>query len=450
MEKDAIDLGKTNVHKLFGQYFFPTLLGMLSVSAVTTIDGIFIGHGVGSEGIASVNICVPIFMFYTGLGLMVGAGCSVVSSIHLSQGKTKAARINVTQAMLFATIVTVASSLLMFLFPDATSRLLGASPELLPQVKEYLVWFVLSMVFGVWESIGLFVVRLDGSPRYAMWCSLIAAIANTVLDWLFIFPLGWGLMGAAFASSISVLIGGLMVLTYLLFFAKNLRFIRIKANRKSLHYTQRNLRYQCAIGSSAFIGECTMAVLAFVGNHVFMKHLGNDGVGAFGIACYYTPFIFMVGNAIAQSAQPIISYNFGLGQHRRVSQTFRVALLTAIACGSIVTAIFCLFPYQLAALFIDPTCHTARIATEGFPYFSVGFICFIVNLMCVGYYQSIGMAKKATLFSLLRGCFFLIPCFFIVPSVIDGAAGIWLSLSVSEALTTLVIIASHRLSFLSR
>lgn len=96
-----------------------------------------------------------------------------------------------------------------------------------------------------------------------------------------------------------------------------------------------------------------MAVLMFVGNHVFMKYLGDDGVGAFGIACYYTPFVFMIGNAIAQSAQPIISYNYGLGLWKRIAQTERTALLTAVVCGAVVTSAFVFIPELLTGLFIS-------------------------------------------------------------------------------------------------
>lgn len=102
MERDTIDLGTLKVTKLFKRYFIPTLLGMLSISAVTAIDGIFVGQGVGSNGIAAINIVVPLLMFFTGIGLMIDAGCSVVASIHLSRGKYKVARINVTQALVFA------------------------------------------------------------------------------------------------------------------------------------------------------------------------------------------------------------------------------------------------------------------------------------------------------------------------------------------------------------
>ena len=161
---------------------------MLGMSAVTAIDGIFVGHSVGSDGIAAINIIIPVLMTVTGIGLMIGAGCSVVASIHLSQGNTKAARLNVTQAMIFATVVTLVPVVAMTAFPESSARLLGSSEHLLPLVKEYMLWNVPSWIFMIWEAIALFIIRLDGAPKLAMACSLITAALNVILDWLFMFP----------------------------------------------------------------------------------------------------------------------------------------------------------------------------------------------------------------------------------------------------------------------
>ena len=173
-----------------------------------------------------------------------------------------------------------------------------------------------------------------------------------------------------------------------------------------------------------------------------MKYLGDDGVGAFGIVCYYIPFVFMVGNAIAQSAQPIISYNFGLGYRSRVVATERIALLTSVACGVIIMTAFCLFPHILVGLFISPDNPAARLAIAGYPYFSAAFIFFILNLTVIGYYQSVERVKPATVLALLRGFVFLIPSFILLPQAI-GTKGIWLALCLSEMLTTLVIIVIY-------
>lgn len=303
-----------------------------------------------------------------------------------------------------------------------------------------MLWFVPSWVFQIWITVSLFLIRLDGSPRLAMLCSLVSAVINVVLDWLFIFPLGWGVMGAAFATSISIIVGGVMAIVYLLFYARRLRLYLPKLSYKSLRLTIRNLDYQCRIGFSALLGEATLAVLMFVGNQVFMSYLGDDGVGAFGIACYYIPFVFMVGNAIAQSAQSIISYNFGLGYQDRVTGTERIALLTAVVCGAVVTLVFTVYPDLLVGLFVNPENEAARIAINGFPYFSAGFVCFVVNIAAVGYFQSIERIRPAIVFASLRGAVFLIPSFILLPELLE-VAGIWLALPFSEFLTSMAVLA---------
>lgn len=442
MSDDAIDFGTGEVGVLFRRLFFPTLLGMLGMSAVTAIDGIFVGHCVGSDGIAAINIVIPVLMLLTGIGLMVGSGCSVVASIHLARGKVKVARLNVTQALLAVTVVAVVLTCAMLADAAGTARVLGASEELLPLVVDYMVWYVPSWVFMVWTAVALFVIRLDGAPRMAMACSLVTALLNVVLDWLFMFPLGWGVMGAALATSLSTAAGGVMAIGYLLFAARRLRVVRLKMSAKSMRLTVRNIGYQCRVGLSALLGEATMAVLMFTGNLVFMHYLGDDGVGAFGIICYYAPFIFMVGNAIAQSAQPIISYNFGLGDLARTRQAEKVALATAAICGLTVTGAFSLLPQSLVGLFVPLDCAAAGIAVDGMPLFATGFVCFIFNLTAVGYFQSVERMLPATVFALMRGVVLLVPSFVVMPLVF-GTRGIWLAMPVAEGLTAVAVIAFY-------
>jgi len=291
--------------------------------------------------------------------------------------------------------------------------------------------------------IGLFIIRLDGSPRYAMWCNIIPAALNVVLDWLFIFPLGMGIKGAAIATSTSIIVGGIMALNYLLFMADTLRLVPLKLSRKSMMLALRNIGYQCKIGSSSLFGELTLAVLIFVGNLVFMEYLGDAGVGAFGIACYYAPFFFMMGNAIAQSAQPIISYNYGIARWEEVREARTLLLSTSVAIGAVVALLFVLIPDVLVALFVDASSEAGRIAIEGFPYFATGIIFFILNVAIVGYYQSVEQITRATVFVFLRGFALLVPCFILLPWLL-GTEGIWLAMPAAEFITFAIILASSR------
>lgn len=444
MNRDAIDFEKESVFTLFRRLLIPTLLGSMALSAVSTIDGIFVGHGVGANGVAAVNIVVPIYQVMAGLGFMVGAGCSVVASIHLSRKNAKVARINVSQALLFASLVSVLVIAAVEIFPEWTARLLGASETLLPDVVDYLRWIMPAFLFEIWSLIGLFIIRLDGAPKYAMWCNMVPAFMNVVLDWLFIFPLGMGVKGAAIATAISITAGGLMAIMYLLFFARTMRLASLKVSRTSVLLAIRNIGYQCRIGSSSLLGEMIMAVFIFVGNWQFMSYLGDTGVGAFGIACYYAPFFFMIGNAIAQAAQPIISYNFGAERLAFVIEARNLLLRTAIAFGFVVSALFMLFPKALTGLFVDVQSPAGILSIEGMPYFGAGALFYILNIALIGYYQSIKKIRKSTVFMLLRGFIILIPMFFLLP-IFAGTPGIWLAMPVSEILTTVVIYMSWRI-----
>ena len=439
IERDAINLGEERIPSLFRRYLLPTLFGMLSLCAVTTTDGIFVGRGVGSDALAAVNICIAPTMLVMGIALMLGIGSSVISSIRLASGDVKAAKLNITQALAVCTLIVAAFLLITLFRPELTGRILGSSPTLMPLVLDYMPFVFAACMFQAWCGIGLFVVRLDGSPKYAMWCNVIPGLLNVILDYIFIFPLNMGVRGAALATFLSCMTGGIMDLSYICFFARTLGLCPVGFNPAALRLMARNIARQCRIGVSALLGEATMGVLMLTGNIVFMYYIGDTGVGAFSITCYYCPFVFMIGNAIAQSAQPIISYNYGLGSRARVIATEKLAIYTAVACGLLVTLAFSLYPSAMVGLFLDSHAPAAQIAVAGFPFFSAAFVFFIFNLTAIGYFQSIEKALPSVVFALLRGLVFLVPAFVIMPEVL-GLRGIWLALFVSEALTSLSII----------
>lgn len=441
--KDSIDFGNMEIPRLFRKLLIPTVLGMVFSAVFVITDGIFVGKGIGSDALAAVNITAPLFMITTGIGLMFGVGASVVASIHLSQGKRKVASINITQALAFSALLILVLSSLCCYFAEPIGRLLGSSERLLPLVVEYMNWYVPFLVFYLLLSAGMFYIRLDGSPNYAMMCNAVSAIINIILDYVFIFQLGWGMMGAAFATSLGTMVGGLMTLIYLLRFSRNVGIYRIKLSRKSMRLTCRNIGYMIRLGSSAFISEASIASMMFLGNYVFISHLGESGVAAFSIVCYFFPIIFMVYNAIAQSAQPIISYNYGLNEEKRVRQTYLLALKTAICCGAGFGLITMFCSHEIVAMFIDRSYPAYDIAVKGLPLYAAGFIFFAVNIVSIGYFQSVERAKYATFITLLRGFILLTICFYGLP-LLMGNAGIWLATPLAELLTTLFIFIIYR------
>lgn len=195
----------------------------------------------------------------------------------------------------------------------------------------------------------------------------------------------------------------------------------------------------CRLGSSAFLCEVAIACMMFVGNIVFIHYLQEEGVAAFSIACYFFPIIFMVYNAIAQSAQPIISYNHGLHETARVRRAYLLALKTAVGCGAIFAFITALFSSEIVSMFIDRSYPAYEIASKGLPLYATGFIFFAINIVSIGYFQSAERARYATIITLLRGFVLLTACFFGLP-LLFGNAGIWLATPLAELLTTLFIL----------
>ena len=440
--KDSIDFARMDIPQLFRRLLIPTVLGMVFSVAFVITDGIFVGHGIGSDALAAVNITSPLFLISTGVGLMFGVGASVVASIHLSHGKLRTARINITQAVVVSTLLLALYSLVISLFMPEVARLLGSSERLLPLAVEYMRWFVPFLPFSALLSSGMFFIRLDGSPNYAMFCNVVPAVINIVLDYVFIFVCGWGMLGAALATSLGYVVGAVMIVVYLSRRRCRVRFCRVKTSRKSLRLTRRNVGYMCRLGLSSFLCETAIATMMFSGNYVFIRYLGEDGVAAFSIACYFFPIIFMVNNAIGQSAQPILSYNFGAGNPDRVRRAFHLALATAVGFGACVFLATALASRWIAAMFISPEYPAYRIAVEGLPLFAAGFVFFAVNIVSIIYYQSVERPRPAMALTLLRGFVFQVGCFFGLP-LVAGIPGIWLAVPLSEVLTFCVVMAIY-------
>ena len=230
--KDSIDFARMNIPQLFRKLLIPTVLGMVFSVAFVITDGVFVGHGIGSDALAAVNITAPLFLISTGIGLMFGVGASVVASIHLSHGKVKTARINITQAVVVSTLLLALYSLAVTLFAPEVARLLGSSDRLLPLAVEYMRWFVPFLPFSALLSSGMFFIRLDGSPNYAMFCNAVPAVINIILDYVFIFICGWGMTGAALATSLGYIVGAAMIVVYLSRRRHVVRFCRVKTSRK--------------------------------------------------------------------------------------------------------------------------------------------------------------------------------------------------------------------------
>lgn len=439
--RDALDFGTMNVPRLFVKLFVPTLMGLIFSAILNLADGIFVGKGVGSDALASVNVAAPIFLVSTGIALLFATGVSIVAAVHLAQGKKKAASINVTQAFTVSAFILLLFSLAIFFFPSQLCYLFGGTGRLEPYVVTYLRGVSPVPVLTALMMVGMFVIRLDGSPKYAMMCNVLSSLLNIALDWYFVFPLHMGIFGAAIATSISEAVAVIGTLFYMAFLSRNVHWYKPKFTSTSIRLTLRNVWYMTKLGMSAFIGETAIVCMLIVGNFVFIKYLHEDGVAAYSVACYLFPLVFMFGNSIAQSSLPIVSYNYGRKNEERIRKAFRLTVGLAVVLGLLIT-VFCLMESDtLISLFLDEGTVAYQIGCKGFPYFTLSFLFFTLNVVFIGFYQSIELAKRATLWMLLRGIIFVIPSFILLPMML-GDKGLWLAVPLSEMLTFVVILLS--------
>ncbi len=442
-ERDSIDFGKSKIGPLFNRIFYPTLLSMVFASLFTVADGIFVGQGVGSNALAAINIVSPLFLITTGIALMFGVGVSVVASIHLSQDNQKAANINITQAFNVATLLMGIIVVAVYIFRVPFLQLLGSSDALLPLCQEYLLTILPGCVFIVIQMIGTFIIRLDGSPKFAASLEIFPGLLNIILDWLFVFPMQMGVAGSGIASSISCAVAAGLVAVYMFFRAQNVRLCRLKLSLTSLYLTARNVGYMVRSGFSSMLGELAMSMMLLTGNYIFIRELGEDGVAAFSVACYLYPIVFMVNNSVAQSAQPIISFNYGAGNRYRVKSALKVSLRTATICGVLITAFLTLGTKPLVGLFLQADTKAYEIAIGGLPLFAYSAIFFALNVAIIGYYQATEQNGRATLCMLLRGLIFLVPAFLLMPQLMFPQ-GMWLAIPVSECMTLGVILLTSK------
>ena len=434
--RDKIDFGKERIPRLFRLIFIPTLLGMIADVAFILTDGIFVGNGIGPQGLASINLIAPTMMLLTGLGVMFGMGCGILAAIQMAKGNLKLARIYVTQVFLSSILLALLVVALFYADAERVLSILGVPPSLSDSAMEYFLWFVPTCFFIMISIVGSFIIRLDGDPLYSMYTTVVPAITNILLDWLFIFPFGWGLKGAALATDIGSLLGAAMTFHYMFFRRRTLGFYPLKFSRTSLCLWLRNTWYMVRVGFPGLVGEMAVSVMILAGNISFGTHLKDAGITAFSVICYIFPLVLNVYIAATAAAQPIMSFNYGTGNGKRVRGALWFSTAVSMVFSIIVIAAFFIFPEKIISIFLKAGSDAYEMAVYGLPLFALGFIPMAYNLSVICFLQSIERSTVSTLLTLLRGIVLVVIFFRWLPSLI-GTGGLWVSIPVSESVTAL-------------
>lgn len=422
------------VGRLLLRYSIPAVVGIVVMQLYNIVDRIFIGQVVGTDAIAGLAITFPLTNITTALGVLIGAGASARVSIMLGN-KDEASALKVAGNSLVLTLsIGAVYVALFYLFLDDLLVLFGATAANISYARDMMLYvlpglFLTNIAFSFNN-----IMRSSGFPARAMVTMFIGAGVNVILDPIFIYLLDWGIKGAAIATDIAMAVSALFVMSH---FVKGRGVIRFK---RGIYKLDRRIVWGIiGIGAAPCIVNLASCLINILINHTVNRYGGSDAIASVGVFVTLTAFVvaFIIG--ICQGMQPIVGYNYGAKQFKRLRRAFGLTAGIATAVSLLGWLGGQLLSVPLTKVFITDdelivaTAHTLSIATSMF--WTVG-----IQIVATTFFQSIGRVEKSIFLSLTRQVLFLIPALLLLPGMY-GLKGVWLSFPTSDIAAFVVTIA---------
>ncbi len=428
-----MDLKTASIPKLFYKYLIPSVTGTLSVGILIFIDTLFIGRGIGGLGLAALTIVLPVFTLYSSMGLLLGMGGATVGSIEEGQGNKNGLKIAFTNAFLLAALVSVVLTILQIIFLNSMVLGLGGRDEVYSFVLDYLKILSIFTIFYLVPHVMNVFIRNDNNPNLAMVGMIVCGIVNICLDYIFIFIFGWEMGGAALATGIAQVAYTIVL---------SLHFVSRKNTLKLLfcEFKYKRLKKIIEAGFPSFITDAFGGVVIFLVNGALFALGGSIAVSAYSIVLNINWMIHLLYLGVAQAAQPIISINYGYSLKERTKEIVRLGVITTASLGVFLYVMIYMFRRDLVNLFISGgNDELLRITVNGIPLFFIAIIFMGFNLFMGTYLQAIIETKLSMFIMLIRGIGLTLVLLYPL-SKYYGINGIWLTPSLAEGVTTLIII----------
>lgn len=427
----ALDLGTAPIPKLLLHYALPAIIAMTASSLYNIIDSIFIGHSVGAMGISALAITLPLMNLGAAFGALIGVGASAMLSIKMGEGDMLSQQRILGNTLSLNIILGLLFTAVGLLFLDPILILFGASEHTLPYARDFMRIILIGNIFThIYLGLNA-LLRSSGHPRHSMVIVIMAVVVNAALNAIFIFGFGWGIVGAAWATVIAQLLASIFEIVY---FSRKTRPLHFKASALKLH--RGVVKSIFAIGLAPFLLNIGSSIVVVFLNNALMHYGGDLSVGAFGIANRIVMVILMVTFGLTQGMQPIVGFNYGARQIDRVKQVVKRTIMWATICTTAGSIAGLLFPRTIANIFTtDP--ELINITERGLRIIFIGFPLVGFQTVCAVFFQSIGMARKSIIQSILRQMVFLLPFLIFFP-MLWGETGVWVSMPASDILAALV------------
>ena len=426
-------LGSLPISKLLIQQSIPASIGILVMSLNILIDTVFVGQWIGSEAIAAINVVLPVSFFIAALGMSIGVGGGSIISRSLGEKNILKAEQTFGNQITLTLILTVLLVIFGLLYANQIIPLFGGKGTLFTLAKTYYVIVMYGVPVLAFCMMANNTIRAEGKPKNAMYAMLLPSISNLTLDYIFIKVFDWGMMGAAWATTISY---GVCALYILYFFVSKKSILRLKLN--CFNFKLSLVREISSLGSVTLIRQAMVSVTVLLVNNMLFLIGGESAITVYAIISRMLMFASFPIFGITQGFLPIAGYNYGAKNWKRVHTTIKTSILYASTLATFVLVAIIFFSESIPQVF-SKNIQVTQQAPIALRYVFMALPIVGIQLIGSAYFQAIGKAKPALLLTLSRQAFFFIPLLFSLP-LFFGTLGVWLAFPLADLLATIVTV----------
>lgn len=415
----------------FMRYTILSVLGTLGVSCYILADTFFIAQGLGTEGLAALNLAIPVYNFIYGIGLMLGMGGATRFSICRIRREQKTADEEYTHTIVLAVLCSFFFVITGLFFSGPLTAWLKADGEVFAMTDTYLRWLLIFAPAFIMKDILLCFIRNDEDPKLPMLAMLVGSFSNIVLDYIFIFPLELGMFGAVIATGMSAVISILIMMPHFLGKKNGFHLIRTPIRAEVI---RRNL----SLGFPSLIGQVSGGIVMIIFNMIILDLEGNTGVAAYGVIANLSLVIVATYTGIAQGSQPLLSEFYGKGEAGRTRRILNYGLVFMAVLSVVLYALTVLWAEPIALAFnSEKDSRLQAIAVEGLKLYFTSNLFVGFNTILAIYFSSVEKPLPAHLISVLRGLVLIIPMAVVLGGLL-GMTGVWLAYPVTEGITAVI------------
>ena len=427
MSKQRIQLSDHFTYSRLLRFVLPCIGTMLFTSIYGIVDGLCVSNFVGKTAFAAVNLIMPLPMLLGTIGFMLGTGGSAIVGITLGEGNGKKADELFSLFLSSALAAGIVFSAVGLVIIEPVAELLGAKGEMLDYALRYGRILLVSLpTFILQNMFQSFFVTAE-KPHLGFAFTVGAGCTNMVLDVVLVGVLRWGVEGAAVATFLSQIVGGLLPVFY--FLDRN-NTSRLHLSRTKFH--GRVLRNACINGSSELMTNLSMSLVNILYNYQLLRFAGEDGVAAYGVIMYASFLFVAVFVGYAVGSAPIVSYHYGANNRKEVNNLYRksLKLIGVVAVGMTIGSMF-IIPH-VARFFVGYDENLLILTTRAFRLYGLSFLIMGFNVYASSFFTALGDGVTSALISFLRTLLFQLLALILLPLVL-GIEGVWLAVTVAEA-----------------